>query len=171
MPVRLVGGCNEYEGRVEVFCNGSWGTVCQGGWDDTDAGVVCRSLGLGESGKAVNLAEFGEGLGDIILTNIKCDGSEDNITSCPNAERRVNSCSHNKDAGIRCSGSGSLLFFIILFFRTTQERIPTILLSTLQSSLLAWCNRKPTLYTLFMFNIYPNYPGTQVPQYSKFLLM
>ena len=44
--VRLIGGSNEREGRVEVCIGKVWGTVCSYGWSSSDARVVCRQLGF-----------------------------------------------------------------------------------------------------------------------------
>ena len=48
--VRLVGGTNEREGRVEICNNNIWGTVCDDAWGANDATVVCRSLGFSTTG-------------------------------------------------------------------------------------------------------------------------
>ena len=48
--LRLVGGIESYEGRVEICLNNKWGTVCDNFWGTPDAAVVCRQLGLENSG-------------------------------------------------------------------------------------------------------------------------
>ena len=43
--VRLQRGAYSNEGRVEVYCNGQWGTICSTGFGYTDADTICKQLG------------------------------------------------------------------------------------------------------------------------------
>lgn len=59
LDVRLVGGLDNATGRVEVYYNGSWGTVCDDGWDLNDAHVVCRELGFRHALGVYGSARYG----------------------------------------------------------------------------------------------------------------
>ena len=47
-----MGGRSEREGRVEMYHNRRWGSVCDEQWDDNEAKVACRQLGLLEHGRS-----------------------------------------------------------------------------------------------------------------------
>ena len=48
--IRLQGGSNALEGRVEICNSQTWGTVCDDLWDSIDAGVACVQLGYSADG-------------------------------------------------------------------------------------------------------------------------
>eukprot|EP00057_Strongylocentrotus_purpuratus_P011989 XP_011666463.1 PREDICTED: deleted in malignant brain tumors 1 protein-like [Strongylocentrotus purpuratus] len=100
--VRLVGGSNDAEGRVEVMYDGSWGTICDSWWDLRDARVVCRIAGFDGALDAPRSARFGQGSGRVLLTHVSCDGTEDNLADCAHAEIGRYTCSHSRDAGAVC---------------------------------------------------------------------
>ncbi|XP_019630260.1 PREDICTED: scavenger receptor cysteine-rich domain superfamily protein-like [Branchiostoma belcheri] len=102
--IRLVGGHSSNEGRVEVFHDGQWGTVCDDGWDLYDAQVVCRQLGYSGATEARVRAAFGQGSGQIWLNNVGCDGSETTISDCGHGGWGSHNCDHSEDAGAVCKG-------------------------------------------------------------------
>ncbi|KAL4612949.1 neurotrypsin-like [Arapaima gigas] len=102
-PLRLVDGLEEFEGRVEVYHNGRWGTICDDKWDDVDAEVVCRQLGLGGIPKAWSWAHFGQGSGSILLDAVQCSGNELSLDECPHGGWEQHNCDHMEDAGVSCS--------------------------------------------------------------------
>uniref|UniRef100_A0A673AQN5 Neurotrypsin n=1 Tax=Sphaeramia orbicularis TaxID=375764 RepID=A0A673AQN5_9TELE len=102
-PLRLVGGEEDFEGRVEVFYGGRWGSVCDDQWDDRDAEVVCRQLGFSGVAKAWSWAHFGQGSGPILLDAVKCTGNEFFLDQCSHGDWEQHNCDHMEDAGVSCS--------------------------------------------------------------------
>ncbi|XP_029535447.2 T-cell differentiation antigen CD6-like isoform X2 [Oncorhynchus nerka] len=102
--VRLVGGSHHCEGRVELWREEKWGTVCDDSWDLRDGGVVCAQLGCGS---ALNVSgqdgSFEAGVGLVLLDEVNCGGSERNLWECPSLGT-VNDCGHKEDAAVVCSG-------------------------------------------------------------------
>ena len=112
--VRLVNGSTYegIEGRVEVYYNGEWDTVCDDGWDLIDAQVVCRQLGFGAAVAATDSAIFGKGSGQNLLKYLSCLGTELSIEDCSHDGWGVEDCSHGEDAGVRCAASNGNFIYL-----------------------------------------------------------
>ncbi|CAB1329750.1 unnamed protein product, partial [Coregonus sp. 'balchen'] len=102
LTVRLVDGPNRCSGRVEVYQDGSWGTVCDDNWCLLDAQIVCRELSCGPATEAPHQAHFGEGSGSILLDDVACMGSEGSLLECRSGGIGNHNCGHDEDASVTC---------------------------------------------------------------------
>ena len=87
-------------GRVEIFNQGEWGTVCDDDWDLADAHVVCRQLGY--YGAKFIKNDVPGGSGRIWLDDVKCTGKEKYLANCTHRGWGIQDCSHDEDAGVGC---------------------------------------------------------------------
>ena len=108
--VRLVGGANPLEGRVEFCLNSAWGTVCRDRFGESDATVVCRQLDFEFSGVAVlAMSESSQGAGPIFLDQLSCGGEESRLEDCRRGRPEgLHTCDHSQDVSIRCIGESGM---------------------------------------------------------------
>ncbi|XP_072198158.1 macrophage receptor MARCO isoform X2 [Excalfactoria chinensis] len=95
--IRIAGGGRR--GRVEIFHQLSWGTICDDDWDINDASVVCRMMGYSY---AISAYTARGGTGQIWLDNVNCSGDEHSIYECDKSDWSAHNCSHDEDAGVEC---------------------------------------------------------------------
>ena len=119
-------GSTASEGRVEICYAGIWGSVCDSGWDNFDAAIICMQLGFqGAStshkscittkyiiiivyyhsdATALGGSYFGDGDGPYHLSNVGCSGEERTLLECSHAAIGYHTCTPGRDAGVRCDG-------------------------------------------------------------------
>ena len=105
--VRVQGGTQPYNGRVEVMYNGVWGTICNSGWDLNDARAFCRQLGYVDvvATGVVSYFLYPAGRGRMWQSNVDCTGQERQFGECFFTETwgNIGSCDHSMDVAVQCS--------------------------------------------------------------------
>ncbi|XP_019859783.1 PREDICTED: deleted in malignant brain tumors 1 protein-like [Amphimedon queenslandica] len=102
--IRLTGGSNEYEGRVEYCLNGVWGSVCDDSWDTLQAKTVCQQLGHRGFTYKIN-SYFGIGYKPMVVYDSRCSTGSVNFNNCylnwiPNSY-----CNNYHEAGVICESN------------------------------------------------------------------
>ena len=99
--IRLGGGNRlGVVGLLQVYHNGTWGTVCDDGWGAADTQVVCRQIfGEGHNGSLHDAV----GAGPIWMDDVACRGNEARLVDCPFRGWGAHNCGHNEDVAIRCN--------------------------------------------------------------------
>ena len=97
------------EGRLEIYYNGAWGTICDDYWNKNNADVACRALGFVASVEDFNryrTAYFAPGTEEqeIVLDDLNCNGDESGLLECPSGQPGpgFHNCRHSEDVGLRC---------------------------------------------------------------------
>ena len=100
--LRLRDGDSASDGRLEIFHEGEWGTVCNDGFGTPDATVACRQLGYA-GGSSLDTRLFGSGR--IWLDDLQCTGEEARLDQCPHSGFGVHNCEHAEDVAVSCTGA------------------------------------------------------------------
>lgn len=70
---------------------------------------MCLELGCGFAESALHGSTFGAGSGEIWLRHVQCSGHESSLTRCAVFLHSNSHCTHENDAGVKCSGETCLL--------------------------------------------------------------
>ncbi|XP_041103155.1 lysyl oxidase homolog 3A-like isoform X2 [Polyodon spathula] len=132
LKVRLAGFPRKHnEGRIEVFYNEEWGTICDDDFSTENAHVLCRHLGFISATGWTHSSKYGRGAGKIWLDNVQCSGSEKSIADCRSRGWGNSDCTHDEDAGVICKDERLPGFMESNVIEEVEERVEEIRLRPL----------------------------------------
>lgn len=100
--VRLVDGPSSNKGRVEVYHDGQWGTICDDSWHMQDGDTICKQLGYERARYVYFRAHYGQGTGPIWIDQIHCNSGSASILDCRHLGWGESDCDHKEDAAVDC---------------------------------------------------------------------
>ena len=92
--LRLVDGSADNDGRLEIYHDGSWGTICDDGFSVVDASVACVQMGYADGATASYTA--GGGTLNILLDDLACTGTETMLSDCSHSGWGNHNCAHSE---------------------------------------------------------------------------
>ena len=103
----LFGGTTDSEGQIGVCINNTYATICDDFWDERDAQVVCRQIGLDGSGHAIATSGNRALTRLPALDRVRCLGNENSISAC--LTDYGPGCGISEGAGVICQHPGIIL--------------------------------------------------------------
>ncbi|XDC54094.1 hypothetical protein R6Z07M_005276 [Ovis aries] len=100
----MVSEDQECAGWLEVFYNGTWGSVCRSPMDDVTVSIICSQLGCGDSGSVNTSVGLREGSRPRWVDLIQCQKTDTSLWQCPSGPWKFSSCSPKEEAYISCAG-------------------------------------------------------------------
>ncbi|CAM5081675.1 unnamed protein product [Eretmochelys imbricata] len=102
--VRLVSD-SDCAGRLEVFYNGTWGSVCSNQMSGVTPAIVCKQLNCGDGGQIARDFEYGPGSGPTWLDHVACSEQHSSLWQCPSETWDPKSCDNRaEETHISCTG-------------------------------------------------------------------
>ena len=123
---RLRGGMSQLEGRLEIYYQGVWRSVCTQHWTLKEAHVACRMMGYHSALYANTI--YGSFDRQVGIKDLRCNGSEKDLVGCQHNGWNLQGCQDKKYAIVTCSRKYILYIPTIIYF------FLAILLSFLYSS-------------------------------------
>lgn len=113
-------------GRVEVYHNSTWKTLCDEHWGMPNARVACRQVGCGSPINTSYWNHTGHKTGQIWL-RVDCLGQEGSLEDCLQRRPGLDNCSRTREAAVTCSGEwgdthGVGNWGISVHFKGSQDR-------------------------------------------------
>ena len=112
LALRMVTKDQQCAGWLEVFYNGTWGSVCRSPMEDITVSMICSQLGCGDSGSLNTSVGLREGSRPRWVDLIQCRKTDTSLWQCPSGPWKYSSCSPKEEAYISCEGD--LCLFLCL---------------------------------------------------------